>query len=56
MATRTRKRYEAWLAACEQRRLKAAKLRAKGWTLERIGRAMGGISRQAVHSMLRGQP
>jgi hypothetical protein len=29
-------------------------LRQKGWTLDRIGRAFGGISRQRVSMLLRG--
>lgn len=37
----------------KERRERAAKLRAQGWTLDRIGKELGGISRQRVHSLLR---
>jgi hypothetical protein len=36
-----------------ERRREAAELRRQGLTLEEIGRRLGGISRQAVHQLLR---
>ena len=30
-----------------------ARLRARGWTLARIGQKYGGLTRQAVHNILR---
>jgi hypothetical protein len=36
-----------------ERRRQAAELRRQGLTLEEIGRRLGGISRQAVHQLLR---
>jgi transcriptional regulator with XRE-family HTH domain len=37
------------------RREQAAALRKQGLTLEEIGKRMGGITRQAVHQLLRGR-
>ncbi len=36
-----------------ERRRQAAALRKQGLTLEEIGQRLGGISRQAVHQLLR---
>jgi hypothetical protein len=36
------------------RREQAAELRKQGLTLQEIGKRLGGISRQAVHHLLRG--
>jgi len=38
-----------------ERRAQAAELRKQGLTLEEIGKRMGGITRQAVHQLLRGR-
>jgi hypothetical protein len=38
-----------------ERRKQAADLRKQGLTLEEIGQRMGGITRQAVHQLLRGR-
>ena len=37
-----------------RRRAKMRRLKEKGWTLEKIGRAFGGISKQRVAAILSG--